>query len=97
MTPEEVISPWRAAKPRKPLREFQSPPRAPAPTPSKPSAWLGWAGLLSPPNSEHKESTRRLQYSEDEVEAEVKVKLRLTLKDRLLIRRAMTMSSRPAK
>ena len=143
MTPEEVISPWRAAKPRKPLREFQSPRAALAPASSKPS----------PPNSEHKESTRMdtpsrheagedevdltgaspaflrsgdletskirgnrkeekvltmikpkptmkssrsSKYSEDESEAEVNVKLRLTLNDRLQIRRAMMMSSRPA-
>ena len=49
-TGESVISPWRAAKPRKPLRDIAGDPESPK--------TLAGGNQESPPNSLHKESTR---------------------------------------
>ena len=49
-TGENLISPWRAAKPRRPLRDIAGDPESPK--------TLGGVNQESPPNSSHKESTR---------------------------------------
>jgi len=53
MIPEEVISPWRNAKPRKPLSDFNRSPGGKSPNSEK-----GPLLSQSPPNSGFKESTR---------------------------------------
>jgi len=53
MKPEEVISPWRNAKPRKPLSDFNRSPGGKSPCYEK-----GPLLSQSPPNSGFKESTR---------------------------------------
>jgi len=53
MKPEEVISPWRNAKPRKPLSDFNRSPGGKSPNSEK-----GPLLSQSPPNSGFKESTR---------------------------------------
>jgi len=54
MKPEEVISPWRNAKPRKPLSDFNRSPGGRSPNNSE----KGPLSSQSPPNSGFKESTR---------------------------------------